>query len=55
MHTPPVYHLTPIMCVGSQYNKVADHLSHNRVADALRCASTEFGVTLRRLPSHGAN
>ena len=43
------------LSVGSQYNKVADHLSHNRVAAALQCASAEFDVTLRRLPSHEAN
>jgi hypothetical protein len=52
--TTPSWSLTPPH-LGSQYNKVADHLSHNRVADALQCASDEFGITLRRLPSHKAN
>ena len=54
VHNPRVL-TNPSLYVGSQYNKIADHLSHNRVADALQCASDEFGVTLRRLPSHGAN
>ena len=39
---------------GSQYNKVADHLSHNQVANAVQCAFDELGITLRRLPSHAA-
>jgi hypothetical protein len=42
------------MYAGDHFNKVADHLSHDRPQLAAQCALSELGVTLRRLPSHPA-
>jgi hypothetical protein len=51
---PQLAPLTLLHPTGSQYNKVADHLSHNQVANAVQCAFDELGITLRRLSSHAA-
>jgi hypothetical protein len=37
---------------GDHFNIIADHLSHNRIALALACASKELGIVLSRMPSH---
>ena len=42
------------LIAGTVFNKIADHLSHDRVQLAQQCAAIELGVKLRRLPSHVA-
>ena len=40
---------------GVHFNRIADHLSHDRLSDAVQCAMEEFGILkLLRVPSHAA-
>ena len=48
------YQLVACMCAGDWFNKIADHLSHHRVAEARACAASDLGATLRRMPLHRA-
>ena len=38
---------------GVHFNTIADHLSHDRLSDAVRCAMEDLGIQqLLRVPSH---
>ena len=43
---------TPLpVCAGAFFNLIADHLSHNRVNEAVSCAFSTLGVKLLPMPS----